>query len=178
MSLDIYNKKRNFKKTKEPKGVNEKTSKRLKFCVQHHLASHDHYDFRLELNGVLKSFAVPKGPSYNPKDKRLAIMVEDHPLSYRNFEGVIPEDEYGGGVVILWDRGTYKINYYDEKVLKITLYGKRLKGSWSLINIEDNNFLLIKENDKYANLYKINNFKTSIKSNLTMMQIKKKYQDK
>ncbi len=178
MSLDKYNEKRNFKKTREPKGKKENPHKRLKFCVQHHLASHDHYDFRLELDGVLKSFAVPKGPSYNPKDKRLAVMVEDHPLSYRNFEGIIPEGEYGGGTVMLWDRGYYKIDYYDENVLKITLYGKRLKGSWSLVNFKDNNFLLIKENDKYANYAKINTFKTSIKSNLTMQEIKKKYLNK
>ena len=141
MSLKKYNEKRNFKKTKEPKGKKETSSHRLKFCVQHHLASHDHYDFRLEMDGVLKSFAIPKGPSYNPKDKRLAVMVEDHPLSYRNYEGIIPKGEYGGGTVMLWDKGYYKINYYDKNVLKITVYGKRLKGSWSLINFKDNNFL-------------------------------------
>ncbi len=178
MSLESYNAKRNFKKTKEPKGKKTNSGKRLKFCVQHHLASHDHYDFRIELNGVLKSFAVPKGPSYNPKDKRLAVMVEDHPLSYRDFEGIIPEGEYGGGTVMLWDRGYYKIDYYDEKVLKITLYGKRLKGKWSLINFKDNNFLLIKEIDKYVNYAKISDFKTSVKSNLTMKEITKKYNHK
>ena len=105
-------------------------------------------------------------------------MVEDHPLSYRNFEGIIPEGEYGGGTVMLWDRGYYKIDYYDDKVLKITLYGKRLKGKWSLVNYKDNNFLLIKEIDKYVNYAKISDFKTSVKSDLTMKEIAKKYQNK
>ena len=115
MSLKKYNEKRNFQKTKEPVGKKSKSNKKLKFCVQHHMASHDHYDFRLEMDGVLKSWAIPKGPSYNPQDKRLAVMVEDHPLSYRNFEGIIPPGEYGGGTVMLWDRGYYEITYYDKK---------------------------------------------------------------
>ena len=105
-SLKTYNKKRNFNKTKEPLGIKKnKKSKKLKFVVQHHLARKDHYDLRLEYDGVYKSFAVPKGPSFNTNDKRLAIQVEDHPLSYGNFEGTIPEGEYGAGTVMLWDKG-------------------------------------------------------------------------
>ena len=174
-SLDAYNKKRNFNKTKEPRGKINKSSKRLKFCVQHHLASHDHYDFRLELDGVLKSWAVPKGPSYNPKDKRLAVQVEDHPLSYRTFEGVIPAGEYGGGIVMLFDIGTYKLLEVNQNSLKFTLYGQRLKGNWTLIKINDNNWLLIKERDQYQKRSAgITKFNRGVKSNLTMSEIKKK----
>ena len=175
MSLKKYNTKRNFNKTREPKGKKEKSGDKLKFCVQHHLASHDHFDFRLEMDGVLKSWAVPKGPSYNPQDKRLAVMVEDHPLSYRNFEGIIPEGEYGGGIVMLFDRGTYKIDSYEKGVIKFTLYGKRLKGKWTLVNFKGNNWLLIKELDKYVNYTNLKNYNRSVKSNLTMREIKKKY---
>ena len=106
--LKDYNKKRNFNKTKEPVGKRAKKHKTLRFCIQHHIARKDHYDLRLEWDGVLKSWAVPKGPSYNDKDKRLAIMVEDHPTSYRNFEGTIPKGEYGGGTVMLWDKGYWE----------------------------------------------------------------------
>ena len=127
MKLDNYNKKRNFNKTNEPKGIKKETNKKLKFVVQHHLARKDHYDFRLEHNGVLVSWAIPKGPSYNTKDKRLAVLVEDHPLDYRNFEGTIPKGEYGGGTVMIWDEGYYKINGnfnkdFKKGSLKITLY--------------------------------------------------------
>ena len=104
-SLEKYNEKRNFSQTKEPPGKNQKTHKKLHFVVQHHLARKDHFDLRLEWNGTLKSWAIPKGPSYNPKDKRLAIKVEDHPYSYRNFEGTIPKGQYGGGTVMIWDEG-------------------------------------------------------------------------
>lgn len=178
-----YNSKRNFDKTKEPIGKKEDSSKNLRFCVQHHLASRDHYDFRLEWNGVLLSWAIPKGPSYYTKDKRLAVRVEDHPLSYRNFEGIIPKGEYGGGTVMLWDRGYYESLGDFKKdlkngAIKFILKGKRLKGRWTLINFKDDNWLLIKENDKYANLIDINKFKTSIKSNLTMKEIEKKYLNK
>ena len=107
-SLNKYNNKRNFDKTKEPKGKKDKSTKRLRFVVQHHIARKDHYDLRLEWDGVLKSWAVPKGPSYNTKDKRLAVMVEDHPISYRNFEGTIPKGEYGGGTVMIFDEGYWE----------------------------------------------------------------------
>jgi len=173
-----YNNKRNFKKTSEPVGKISKENKK-RFVVQHHIARKDHYDFRLEFNGVLISFAIPKGPSYNPKDKRLSIHVEDHPLSYRNFEGIIPKGEYGAGTVMLWDNGTYEEleNFkttFKKGYLKFKLNGKRLKGTWSLIKFKDDNWLLIKEKDNIKLFDNINEFNTSIKSGKTMDEISDK----
>src|SRR5690554_68606 len=108
MSLKKYNEKRDFSKTSEPKSGKTKDNKKLVFVIQKHAASHLHYDFRLEMEGVLKSWAVPKGPSTDPSVKRLAMMVEDHPYDYRNFEGIIPKGEYGAGTVIVWDEGYYE----------------------------------------------------------------------
>lgn len=175
-SLQKYNQKRDFKKTKEPKGKKESSSKKLRFVVQHHIARKDHYDFRLECNGVLKSFAVPKGPSYNPNIKRLAVQVEDHPISYRNFEGVIPKGEYGGGTVMLWDEGYYEnlfdnTNHFKNGSLKFILYGKRLKGKWTLVYFKDTNWLLIKEKDTYNEFQDISKYNTSIKTGRTMEEI-------
>lgn len=177
-NLTIYNKKRDFNKTNEPKGRNKKSSKKLRFVVQHHLARKDHYDLRLEWNGVLKSWAVPKEPSYNPKDKRLAILVEDHPLDYRNFEGTIPQGQYGGGTVMLFDEGYYEpINDIKkglkEGSIKFMLKGKRLKGLWTLVYFKEDNWLLIKEKDEYINYKDIKNYKTSVRTNRTMEEIEK-----
>src|ERR1051325_10546032 len=139
MALDEYKRKRDFKKTPEPEGVvKQSKGPALFFCVQKHLASHLHYDFRLEHNGVLLSWAVPKGPSLNPATKRLAMHVEDHPVEYGEFEGVIPSG-YGAGIVMLWDRGTWtpEVDDIDAALkkgdLKFTLDGYKLKGSWVLV---------------------------------------------
>ena len=171
--LDKYNEKRNFNKTFEPYGKLEKKRNKLRFVVQHHIARRDHYDVRLEMGGVMKSWAVPKGPSYNTKDKRLAVHVEDHPLSYRNFEGTIPEGEYGAGTVMVWDEGTYSMleNSYDKGYLKFELHGKRLKGAWTLVKFKDENWLLIKEKDGVALFNDINSLDTSVKTGRTMDEI-------
>ena len=139
MALEEYRRKRDFKKTPEPPGtVAKKPARELFFCVQKHLASHLHYDLRLEHNGVLLSWAVPKGPSLDPKTKRLAMHVEDHPRDYGEFEGVIPEG-YGAGIVMLWDAGTWTPEVADVDAalkkgdLKFTLNGYKLKGSWVLV---------------------------------------------
>jgi bifunctional non-homologous end joining protein LigD len=129
---------------------------RLRFVVHEHHASHLHYDFRLEMEGVLRSWAIPKGPSMNPADKRLAVAVDDHPLDYIDFEGTIPEGEYGAGVVKIWDSGTYRL--LEEKKDKIVFFleGKNLKGNFALIRLKKgakgNEWLLIKERDEYAHL--------------------------
>jgi len=167
MSLTAYNHKRHFKDTPEPQGKTVKPKGRLlTFVVQRHHASHLHYDFRLELNGTLKSWAVPKGPSMNPSDKRLAMMVEDHPLSYAGFEGDIPEGNYGAGHVDVWDHGTYEPIDENGKVItakeftkdlnggniKFRMKGKHLKGDFALVNMKKDgkSWLLLKHRDKYA----------------------------
>jgi bifunctional non-homologous end joining protein LigD len=170
--LEKYKQKRNFKSTPEPAGDPKIAAEHAKkqqaqstrfFCVQKHLASHLHYDFRLEHNGVLLSWAVPKGPSLDPKTKRLAMMVEDHPFEYGTFEGVIPEG-YGAGIVMLWDVGTWTPQVPDVDAalkkgdLKFTLDGYKLKGSWVLVRTGgrygssggDRSWLLIKHKDEWA----------------------------
>ncbi len=164
--LKEYFEKRDFNKTPEPKGELEVTNKRPIFVIQKHDASNLHYDFRLEYDGVLKSWAVPKGPSLNPSKRRLAIMTEDHPLDYANFEGTIPEEEYGGGEVIVWDLGVYKnVSEKDGSKVKIDqalengnlvveLFGEKLKGQFALIRTgNDNKWLLIKKKDDYADYH-------------------------
>jgi len=156
-SLKDYEKKRRFNKTPEP-GPEKKTTRSGRiYVIQKHRASHLHYDFRLEADGVLKSWAVPKGPSLDPTVKRLAMQVEDHPVDYANFEGVIPEGEYGGGTVMVWDKGTYTPEESDDVSasirkgeLKFSLKGKKLLGSWALVRTRDRQWLLIKHRDKYA----------------------------
>src|SRR5688572_22096715 len=167
MGLTEYKKKRTFQKTPEPEG-GRASGTQLQFVIQKHDASRLHYDFRLELNGVLKSWAVPKGPSLNPADKRLAMLVEDHPFDYKNFEGIIPPGNYGAGTVIIWDEGTYEpIEDIGEKItqekhlskafkngsIKIRMHGKKLKGEFALVRTRgmgDNSWLLIKHRDKFA----------------------------
>jgi bifunctional non-homologous end joining protein LigD len=165
MALTVYNKKRNFKNTPEPKDGGTKKGS-FRFVVQRHDASHLHYDFRLELGGVLKSWAVPKGPSMNPTDKRLAVMVEDHPVSYINFEGEIPKGNYGAGTVEVWDKGAFfPVDEELEKIserqalmalkkgeLKIFLKGEKLEGGFVLVRLhnDEKNWLLIKHKDEYA----------------------------
>ncbi len=162
MALELYRKKRNFKTTPEPAGrVARRRSREPTFVIQKHAASHLHYDFRLELNGVLLSWAVPKGPSLDPADKRLAMHVEDHPLEYGEFEGVIPPKQYGSGTVLLWDRGHWEpqgdpATGYRQGKLKFVLHGEKLRGGWTLVKSHggkyggDKSWLLIKERDEYA----------------------------
>ena len=139
MALELYRKKRNFKTTPEPAGrAGRRRTRKPVFVIQKHAASHLHYDFRLELNGVLLSWAVPKGPSLDPADKRLAMHVEDHPLEYGEFEGVIPPKQYGSGTVLLWDRGHWEPigdaeAGYRQGKLKFTLHGEKLRGGWVLV---------------------------------------------
>src|SRR5690349_9000924 len=166
-ALKTYRQKRDFTKTAEPSGKTARPpkSKALSFVVQKHDATRLHYDFRLELDGVLLSWAVTKGPSTNPADKRLAVHVEDHPLDYGGFEGTIPAGEYGGGTVMLWDQGTWEPigdphAALKKGDLKFVLHGKRMKGEWVLVHMKGRdsktrtgsreNWLLIKHRDEYA----------------------------
>ena len=193
-ALAEYRRKRDFTKTAEPKGRRSTARQKhaLVFVIQKHAATRLHFDLRLELDGVMKSWAVPKGPSLAPSEKRLAMQVEDHPIEYNTFEGIIPKGEYGGGSVMLWDRGTYT---YPEKTddpvqrlrdgyqrgdLKFELHGKRLRGSWVLVRLrrgdpEKPAWLLIKHRDEYARPgYDIVAAEpTSVRSRRTMEQIAK-----
>ncbi|MXN91719.1 DNA ligase D [Flavobacterium sp. Sd200] len=191
MALEKYIQKRDAAKTPEPFGGKSNDSN-LRFVVQKHAASHLHYDFRLEMEGVLKSWAVPKGPSMDTDVKRLAMMVEDHPYDYRNFEGIIPQGEYGGGTVIVWDEGTYEpleSNTKDKKAqetellhglhsgkIKVTLKGKKLKGEFALIKAHgrgENGWLLMKLDDKYATTDDITKKDKSVFSGKTLDQVAK-----
>jgi bifunctional non-homologous end joining protein LigD len=163
VALTKYREKRDFEVTPEPEGASSKRrpEKELSFVVQKHQASHLHYDFRLEWKGVLLSWAIPKGPSLDPSVKRLAMPVEDHPLEYGGFEGVIPEGQYGGGTVMVWDRGYWVPEVPDVDValragqLKFSLYGTKLHGSWALVRTgiggsSKAKWLLVKHRDGYA----------------------------
>ncbi|MGW8250180.1 MAG: DNA polymerase ligase N-terminal domain-containing protein, partial [Anaerolineales bacterium] len=161
-----YQKKRDFRRTKEPEGGGKQSSDKPVFVIQKHDASSLHYDFRIEVDGVLKSWAVPKGPSTDPSVKRMAMPTEDHPLEYADFEGVIPEDEYGGGTVMVWDTGGYRNlradkddgsasmqQSYEEGKVEVYLQGQKLQGGYALIRTgdgEDARWLLIKMDDDQA----------------------------
>jgi bifunctional non-homologous end joining protein LigD len=188
MGLSTYKQKRTFNKTPEPTGGKPK-GKQLLFVVQKHDASHLHYDFRLEMEGVLKSWAVPKGPSMDPSVKRLAMMVEDHPMDYRDFEGIIPPGNYGAGTVIVWDEGTYEpidplpdkksqekhlLSMLHKGDLKFVLNGKKLKGEFVLVHTKgmgENSWLLIKHKDKYATKEDITEKDKSVLSGKTIEKI-------
>jgi bifunctional non-homologous end joining protein LigD len=172
MSLEKYRQKRNFQISPEPDGTPRAapgSKKRLLYVIQKHRATQLHYDFRLEFNGVLLSWAVPKGPSLDPSVKRLAMQVEDHPVGYGDFEGVIPDGEYGGGTVMVWDNGDWTPESGDVEGalqkgdLKFTLHGKKLQGSWVLVRTRgygsktDKSWLLIKHRDEYASTTDIEN---------------------
>ena len=185
--LAEYNAKRDFTRTAEPAGsVPKARGKSLHFVIQKHAASHLHYDFRLELDGVMKSWAVPKGPSLDPMVRRLAMEVEDHPISYNTFEGTIPKGEYGGGTVMLWGRGTYEADDgggadsirrgYEKGELRFVMHGKRLRGGFVLARLRRPGrpqWLLIKRRDDYADAARdiTAEVTTSVVSKRTMDQI-------
>ena len=200
--LAEYRRKRDFTRTAEPAGspgaaaktvsarhaasARRKKASKLRFVVQKHAASHLHFDFRLELDGVMKSWAVPKGPSYDPSVRRLAMEVEDHPIEYNTFEGIIPQGEYGGGTVMLWDRGTYDAedgggeaslrDGYDRGDLKFALHGERLRGGWVLVRMKRPGrpqWLLIKHRDEFARSGRdvVDEVTTSVVTGRSMEQI-------
>jgi bifunctional non-homologous end joining protein LigD len=190
MALTEYKKRRSFKKTPEPTG-GKAAREALQFVVQKHDATRLHYDFRLELKGVLKSWAVPKGPSLNPAEKRLAMLVEDHPFDYKNFEGIIPEGNYGAGTVIIWDEGTYEpveelekksaqekhlLKAFQNGSMKIRMHGKKLKGEFALVRTQgrgENSWLLIKHRDKFASEKDIRDKDKSVVSGKTIERMAK-----
>src|ERR1700710_653671 len=185
IALKEYKDKRKFNNTPEPEGKVENGNDTHRFVIQKHDASHLHYDFRLEMEGVLKSWAIPKGPSTDPSVKRLAMMVEDHPYDYRDFEGIIPKGQYGGGTVIVWDEGTYEpieaikgkkaqekhlLQQLKAGSLKIKLHGQKLEGEYALVKTHgmgENGWLLIKHNDDYASVKDITKKDKSILSGKT-----------
>jgi bifunctional non-homologous end joining protein LigD len=191
MTLKKYREKRDFEETPEPKPTRVKKVKKsdsqgLFFCVQKHAATRLHYDFRLELDGVLLSWAIPKGPSLNPADKRLAIKVEDHPLDYGTFEGIIPAGNYGAGTVMLWDQGTYEATGAHSKKesiemlrkelekghLSIDMHGEKLNGRFNLVQLKNsadpNTWLLIKSKDDFSSGKDVKKLDYSVKSNSTL----------
>lgn len=191
MGLDKYNSKRDFSKTAEPKSGKSKGTGKLMFVIQKHDASRLHYDFRLEMGGVLKSWAVPKGPTLDPKLKRLAMMVEDHPFDYRNFEGTIPKGEYGGGTVIVWDQGWYEtidpikgkkaqekylLSELEKGSVKMRLHGEKLNGEFALVKTKgmgDQAWLLIKHDDDFSSKKDVTKQDTSVISGKTIEAMEK-----
>src|SRR5213080_4570609 len=185
-SLSLYQQKRDFTKTAEPSGrAKISPADYARFVIQKHAATRLHYDLRLEVDGVFKSWAVTKGPSLDPSDKRLAVEVEDHPLDYGDFEGTIPKGQYGGGTVLLWDRGYWESDDpergFKKGDLKFTLHGDKLHGSWVLVRMRNDrtggkrtNWLWIKHRDEYAKEGKANNVldaDRSVASGRAMTQI-------
>ena len=195
--LNEYKEKRDFKKTTEPKGGKKKKSDKPRFVIQKHDASSLHYDFRIEIEGVMKSWAIPKGPSTDPAEKRLATHTEDHPIEYADFEGTIPEDQYGGGTVIVWDGGTYRNiradkeddgmsmqeSFEDGKV-EVWLEGKKLKGGYVLIHTKqggnEKNWLFKKMKDEEADARKkpVKSEPKSILSDKTVEEMEKEMKKK
>jgi bifunctional non-homologous end joining protein LigD len=189
--LAEYRRKRDFARTAEPRGGRRRAARKLQYVIQKHAASHLHYDLRLELDGVMKSWAVPKGPSLDPSVKRLAMEVEDHPIEYNQFEGTIPKGEYGGGTVMVWDRGTYTYGGeddaepvealrrgYEKGDFKFRLDGDRLKGSWVLVRTRRGDprrpqWLLIKHRDDSAEPGSevVEEYQTSAATGRTMEEI-------
>jgi bifunctional non-homologous end joining protein LigD len=192
-ALVAYQRKRDFKKTTEPAGGKEAKSRHKQaYVIQKHAASHLHFDLRLEFDGVMKSWAIPKGPSLDPAVKRLAMQVEDHPIEYNTFEGSIPSGEYGGGTVMLWDQGTYRYGGDNPDALeglrlglakgdlKFVLEGQRLHGSWALVRMrrggpERSQWLLIKLRDKFADAQSdvVAEYQTSVTTGRIMEEIEK-----
>jgi bifunctional non-homologous end joining protein LigD len=185
MSLKEYARKRDFAKTPEPKPVAPRASAAHsgRYFIQRHNATRLHYDFRLEIDGTLKSWAVPKGPSLDPAVKHLAAMVEDHPLDYGDFEGNIPKGQYGGGSVMLWDRGTFDLigpepgaEQIERGDLKFELHGDKLQGTWALVRMKNrgkgNEWLIIKKKDEAAQPgWDIEDFAVSVKTGRTQEEI-------
>jgi bifunctional non-homologous end joining protein LigD len=181
-SLARYHKKRDFQDTPEPRGARKKTGAKLRFVIQKHHASRLHYDFRLEADGVLKSWAIPKGPSLDPKERRLAMHVEDHPMDYRTFEGIIPKGNYGAGEVIVWDEGTYSLAEGDDPAaeigkgkIKFVMHGKKMRGEFTLVRIRGRGgesgdpWLLIKDHDEYVDpKYTVDKDNKSVKTGRTV----------
>lgn len=192
--MKSYNDKRDFSKTREPKAnaPSGKSGKEPIFVIQKHDATNLHYDFRLEIDGTLKSWSIPKGPSTNPAVKRMAIPTEDHPIAYANFEGTIPEGEYGGGTVMIWDKGTIKSNKKDEDgrllsleesfkngSLEVDLKGKKLQGAYNLVKMKGGkmkgNWLLMKQDDDHADARRkpVNTQQNSVVSGRSLAEIEK-----
>lgn len=191
MSEKEYKEKRDFRETDEPKGGDKGSKGKPVFVIQKHDSSNLHYDFRLEIDGTLRSWAIPKGPSTDPEEKRMAIPTEDHPLEYADFEGVIPEDEYGGGTVMIWDKGTFENikenddgesmdlrESFKKGTIEVWLKGEKLEGGYALVKMKsgprEGNWLLIKMDDDQADARRnpVSTEKKSVETGRTLEEIK------